>query len=97
MKLAAALVLAAVLLPATAHATEPVVLVHGTFGDSTNWGYIKPQLEAEGYRTFAIDYGNRGTGDIARLRAAARGVRGRRAGRRPARRRSTSSATRRAA
>ena len=61
MKLAAAVVFAALLLPASAAASEPVVLVHGTFGDSTNWGYIAPQLDAE---TFAIDYGNRGTGDI---------------------------------
>jgi triacylglycerol esterase/lipase EstA (alpha/beta hydrolase family) len=61
MKLALATVLAALLLPTAAHAAEPVVLVHGTFGDSTNWGYIRPQVEAE---TFAIDYGNRGTGDI---------------------------------
>jgi len=65
MKLALAAVLAALLFPAAAQAAEPVVLVHGTFGDSTNWGYVKPQLEAKGYRTFAIDYGNRGTGDIA--------------------------------
>ena len=57
-------VVASLLLPTAAVASEPVVLVHGTFGDSTNWGYIKPQLEARGYRTFAIDYGNRGTGDI---------------------------------
>jgi triacylglycerol lipase len=64
MKLAATIVFAALLFPAAAHATEPVVLVHGTFGDSTNWGFVKPQLEAEGYRTFAIDYGDRGTGDI---------------------------------
>ena len=61
MKLAAVAVFAALLLPASAAASEPVVLVHGTFGDSTNWGYIAPQLDAE---TFAIDYGNRGTGDI---------------------------------
>jgi len=64
MKLAAAafaVAFAALLLPASAAASEPVVLVHGTFGDSTNWGYIAPQLDAE---TFAIDYGNRGTGDI---------------------------------
>jgi triacylglycerol lipase len=66
MKLAPVLaLLAALLLPAAAQAREPVVLVHGTFGDSSNWGYIRPQLEAAGYRTFAIDYGNRGTGDIA--------------------------------
>jgi triacylglycerol lipase len=65
MRLALFAVLAAVVLPATAHATEPVVLVHGTFGDSTNWGYVQPQLQAKGYKTYAIDYGNRGTGDIA--------------------------------
>jgi triacylglycerol lipase len=66
MKLAPVLaILAALVLPAAAQAREPVVLVHGTFGDSSNWGYIRPQLEAAGYRTFAIDYGNRATGDIA--------------------------------
>src|SRR3954451_13614638 len=66
MKLAPVLAtIAALLLPAAAHAKEPVVLVHGTFGDSSNWGYVRPQLEAAGYQTFAIDYGNRGTGDIA--------------------------------
>jgi triacylglycerol lipase len=65
MKLAVLAVLTAIALPAAASAAEPVVLVHGTFGDSTNWGYVRPQLEARGYRTFAIDYGTRGTGDIA--------------------------------
>jgi triacylglycerol lipase len=66
MKLAPVLaILAALLLPTAASAREPVVLVHGTFGDSSNWGYIRPQLEAAGYQTFAINYGNRGTGDIA--------------------------------
>jgi triacylglycerol lipase len=60
-----AALVAALVVPATAQATEPVVLVHGTFGDSTNWGFVKPQLEAQGYKTYAIDYGNRGTGDIA--------------------------------
>jgi triacylglycerol esterase/lipase EstA (alpha/beta hydrolase family) len=68
MKLVAALAaLVALAAPATADAAckaEPVVLVHGTFGDSTNWGYVRPQLAARGYCTFAIDYGNRGTGDI---------------------------------
>src|SRR4051794_8618956 len=66
MKLAPVLAVAAALLvPSAAQAAhEPVVLVHGTFGDSSNWGYIRPQLEAAGYRTFAIDYGNRATGDI---------------------------------
>jgi triacylglycerol lipase len=65
MKLAVAVLAALLLSPAVAQAKEPVVLVHGTFGDSTNWGYVRPQLEAQGYETFAIDYGNRGTGDIA--------------------------------
>src|SRR3954451_5302976 len=66
MKLAPVLAtIAALLLPAAAHAKEPVVLVHGTFGDSSNWGYVRPQLEAAGYQTFAIDYGNRATGEIA--------------------------------
>ncbi len=65
MKLAAALaVVTTLLLPTAAGASEPVVLVHGTFGDSTNWGYVEPQLRKAGYRTFKIDYGNRGTGDI---------------------------------
>src|SRR2546423_1521567 len=51
--------------PTPAH-PEPVVLVHGTFGDSTNWAVDAPQLRAAGYCTFAIDYGLRGTGEIAR-------------------------------
>jgi triacylglycerol esterase/lipase EstA (alpha/beta hydrolase family) len=76
MKIVAPLaVLAALALPSTASAAachptpghpEPVVLVHGTFGDSTNWAIDAPQLRAAGYCTFAIDYGNRGTGEIAR-------------------------------
>jgi triacylglycerol lipase len=73
MKLLAPLaVLAALLLPATAHAApncpthpEPVVLVHGTFGDSTNWALDRTQLNAAGYCTFALDYGTRATGEIA--------------------------------
>jgi triacylglycerol lipase len=73
MKLLAPLaVLATLLLPATAHAgqscphhPEPVVLVHGTFGDSTNWALDRAQLNAAGYCTFALDYGTRATGEIA--------------------------------
>jgi triacylglycerol lipase len=73
MKLLAPLaVLGALLLPATAQATqrcpnhpEPVVLVHGTFGDSTNWALDRARLNAAGYCTFALDYGNRATGEIA--------------------------------
>ena len=45
----------------------PVILVHGTFGDMTvSWNTIAPALEARGYCVWALDYGNRGTGDIDR-------------------------------
>ena len=76
MKIVAPLaVVAALALPshasaATCHPTpahpEPVVLVHGTFGDSTSWAIDRPRLRAAGYCTFAIDYGRRATGEIAR-------------------------------
>src|SRR4051795_8782027 len=73
--LAPCAVLAALAFPATASAAtsckptpahpEPVVLVHGTFGDSSNWALDAAQLQAAGYCTFALDYGNRATGEIA--------------------------------
>jgi triacylglycerol esterase/lipase EstA (alpha/beta hydrolase family) len=44
---------------------NPVVLVHGTFGDMTvSWNLISPALAFDGYCVFALDYGNRGTGPI---------------------------------
>jgi pimeloyl-ACP methyl ester carboxylesterase len=52
--------------PAPSH-PYPVILVHGTFGDMTvSWNSIAPALEQRGYCVWALDYGNRGTGDIDR-------------------------------
>ena len=44
----------------------PVVLVHGTFeGAADNWLTMSPQLNDAGYCVFALEYGDRATGDIA--------------------------------
>jgi triacylglycerol lipase len=41
------------------------VLVHGTFeGATDSWLTVSPQIKAAGYCVFALEYGNRGTGDI---------------------------------
>jgi len=51
--------------PAAQH-PAPVVLVHGTFeGALDNWVTVSPLLKSAGYCVFALDYGDRGTGDIA--------------------------------
>ena len=50
--------------PTGAH-PSPVVLVHGTFeGAYDNWFDVSPQIKAAGYCVFALEYGDRGTGDI---------------------------------
>ena len=51
--------------PTAAH-PAPVVLVPGTFeGAADNWATASPKVKAEGYCVFALEYGDRGTGDIA--------------------------------
>jgi triacylglycerol esterase/lipase EstA (alpha/beta hydrolase family) len=51
--------------PSSAH-PAPVVLVHGTFeGAADNWSLVSPQIKDAGYCVFALEYGDRGTGDIA--------------------------------
>jgi triacylglycerol lipase len=51
----------------------PVVLVHGTFLDRTEWdSAVAPALSGEGYCVFSLDYGNRATGDIVKSAAELR-------------------------
>lgn len=50
--------------PTAAH-PEPVVVVHGTFGDSRHLiDALETRIIQAGFCTFALNYGNRATGDI---------------------------------
>jgi pimeloyl-ACP methyl ester carboxylesterase len=49
---------------ATYGAGQPVILLHGGFGNGSNWGYQVPALTGEGYRTVLID--SRGHGRSTR-------------------------------
>ncbi len=52
--------------PTAAH-PSPVVLVHGTFGDSKSLlDRLSWSIHTAGYCVFALDYGNRATGPIER-------------------------------
>jgi triacylglycerol lipase len=44
---------------------SPVLLVHGTFA-ATDWSVLGPALARRGYCVFTFDYGDAGTGEIAR-------------------------------
>ncbi|GAW50940.1 MULTISPECIES: esterase/lipase family protein [unclassified Nocardioides] len=49
----------------TAQRPEPVIIVHGTFGDRKSLlDHLSAAMVDEGFCVFSLDYGNRGTGDI---------------------------------
>lgn len=50
----------------TAARPTPVILVHGTFGDRRHlFEQLAKAIKARGFCVYALDYGNRATGDIA--------------------------------
>ena len=67
--------------PTKAH-PSPVVIVHGTFGDSRSLlGRLASDLKHAGYCVFSLDYGNRATGPDRAVGGPAEDVRGPRPGR----------------
>ncbi|MGZ4450631.1 MAG: esterase/lipase family protein [Nocardioides sp.] len=51
----------------TAARPEPVIIVHGTFGDRKDLlDDLSSAMVAQGFCVFSLDYGNRGTGPIER-------------------------------
>jgi triacylglycerol lipase len=57
--------------PSAAH-PEPVVLVHGTWGNQNSWDVLAPQLKARGHCVFSLNYGRASSS----VRGAAPGVYG---------------------
>ncbi|WP_378733879.1 esterase/lipase family protein [Nocardia brasiliensis] len=53
-------------LPAAVH-PRPVVLVHGTWGNQNDWNVLAPQLKAEGYCVFSLNYGRDTTSVLGAL------------------------------
>ncbi|WP_254206076.1 esterase/lipase family protein [Nocardia alni] len=51
---------------------DPVVLVHGTWGNQNNWNVLAPQLKDQGYCVFSLNYGR----DTASVTGARPGVYG---------------------
>ncbi|MCW2796274.1 alpha/beta fold hydrolase [Nocardioides sp.] len=51
----------------SAQRPEPVIIVHGTIGDRKHLlDDLSSAMVTKGFCVFSLDYGNRGTGDIAR-------------------------------
>lgn len=57
--------------PTSAH-PDPVVLVHGTWGNQNNWDVLAPELKSRGYCVFSLNYGR----DVSSMRGAEPGVYG---------------------
>ncbi|MFG1791845.1 esterase/lipase family protein [Nocardia sp. NPDC049149] len=52
----------------TAVHPRPVVLAHGTWGNQNDWDVLAPQLKAEGYCVFSVNYGRDTTSALGALR-----------------------------
>lgn len=57
--------------PTAAH-PQPVVLIHGTWGNQNSWDVLAPQLKAQGYCVFSLSYGRA----VSSIRGAQPGVYG---------------------
>ncbi|MQY18166.1 esterase/lipase family protein [Nocardia macrotermitis] len=52
--------------PSAAH-PDPVVLIHGTWGNQDNWNRLAPALKAQGYCVYALNYGKDATSLLGRM------------------------------